>query len=60
MTEDLLTVAEIAARLRVTTETARRYITALPPSHALPATRIGRNGKYLVEVSDLEAWLQRR
>ena len=58
--EELLTVREIAGRLRLTTECVRRWITDLPPERSLPARQYGRSPRYLVSAKDLEAWLARR
>lgn len=51
MTERLLTAAEVAEDLRVSTMTVYRLIRR----GELPAVRVGRN--YRVRVADLEAYL---
>ncbi len=52
MAQQLLTVAEVAAQLRVSTMTIYRLIR----SGELPAVRVGRN--YRVRADELEAYLQ--
>lgn len=52
MSETLLTAAEVAEQLRVSTMTVYRLIR----SGELPAVRVGRN--YRVRDPDLEAYLQ--
>lgn len=52
MSERLLTAAEVADRLRVSTMTIYRLIRA----GELPAVRVGRN--YRVREPDLEAYLE--
>jgi excisionase family DNA binding protein len=52
MAQQLLTVAEVAAQLRVSTMTIYRLIR----SGELPAVRVGRN--YRVRAGDLEAYLE--
>ena len=51
MTETLLTAAEVADQLRVSTMTIYRLIR----SGELPAVRVGRN--YRVRAGDLDAYL---
>ncbi|MBW3620136.1 MAG: helix-turn-helix domain-containing protein [Actinobacteria bacterium] len=51
MTETLLTAAEVAEQLRVSTMTIYRLIR----SGELPAVRVGRN--YRVRAGDLDAYL---
>lgn len=52
MAQQLLTVAEVAAQLRVSTMTIYRLIR----SGELPAVRVGRN--YRVRADELEAYLE--
>lgn len=52
MTETLLTAAEVADQLRVSTMTIYRLIR----TGELPAVRVGRN--YRVRASDLAAYLE--
>ncbi len=52
MAQELLTVAEVAAQLRVSTMTIYRLIR----SGELPAVRVGRN--YRVRAAELDAYLQ--
>jgi excisionase family DNA binding protein len=52
MAQQLLTVAEVAAQLRVSTMTIYRLIR----SGELPAVRVGRN--YRVRADELELYLQ--
>lgn len=52
MTETLLTAAEVADRLRVSTMTVYRLIRG----GELPAVRVGRN--YRVRTGDLERYLE--
>jgi excisionase family DNA binding protein len=52
MAQQLLTVAEVAAQLRVSTMTIYRLIR----SGELPAVRVGRN--YRVRADELEVYLQ--
>jgi len=53
-----LKVAEVAARVRVTTECVRRWV----HSGQLQATRLGLgpNGQYRIQPSALAAFLERR
>ena len=48
---DILTLAEVAAALRVSTRTVYRYVRR----HELPAVRVG--GVYRVRRQDLESYL---
>lgn len=54
MTERLLTAAEVADQLRVSTMTIYRLIR----SGELPAVRVGRN--YRVRQSDLDVYLEQQ
>lgn len=55
MTEQLLTVAEVAGRLRLSPRTARRMVR----DGTLPARRITTR-IWLVAAADLERWLDER
>ena len=54
--EEMYTVDEVAQRLRVNADTARRWIR----EGQLPAYRLGDRAGYRVKRSDLEEFLRKR
>ena len=57
--EQLLTTQDVAARLKVSTQTVRRWIKEGNPERRLPAIRVGPR-MWRVNPSELERWLRRR
>ncbi|TET51042.1 MAG: DNA-binding protein [Anaerolineales bacterium] len=57
--EQLMTTQDVAARLKVSTQTVRRWIKEHNPERKLPAIRVGPR-MWRVSPSELERWLQQR
>jgi hypothetical protein len=55
MTDEFLTLAELAGYSRLSVRTLRKYL-ALPPGQALPCYRPGR--RVLVRRSEYELWVR--
>ncbi len=54
--QELLTVPEVAAKLRVSVDTVRNYINR--KNNPLPAFMLGR--EYRIRPDELEEWLQQQ
>lgn len=52
----LLTLAQVAARLNVSLSTARRLVKGLGDGPKLPALKVGRDWR--VRPADLDAWVE--
>jgi excisionase family DNA binding protein len=57
MSEEFLTIPEIAKKTHVTEETVRVWIREKNPEKRLPAYKVGRS--YLVRKDEFEAWFEK-